>query len=585
MLKKIYALIISVLFLSIIIAGWASFKQLNDYNNNANQTRLHSVINFVSGKIKENRSYTEINASVKAIFDTASNHVRITVIDFSGKVIYDNEADASKLDNHFYRTEVYQAFKSKSSGFAIRKSDTLKKEIFYLAEYRNETGLIIRAAVPLTEYSQIINMMRIQILVIFAVTFTILALTGIFVINIVSRPLKRLEKASLDIAKGNYSTRIGRIDANGADITKVSSAFNKMAEQLDKTIKELDEKNIQLDTILNMVSNPIIATDKDLFVTFMNKAANDEFIETHSTISPLNSFISVVRNNEAEQFIKKAINEENRSQSQIGIDTRNGKKVFKITASPMLSQKGAIVTFQDITQTEKLQQMRTEFVENVTHELRTPLTSIRGFIETLRNGASRDPLVCDRFLEIIDVEAERLHKLISDILSLSEIEEMKENTDSEVFDMNPLIDEIIVLIDDEAASKKVSIITEEIEGAVQKPFLVKANRNRIKQVLINLVENAVKYNIENGKVYIKIGRNEKDEVVLKVEDTGYGIPKEHLPRIFERFYRVDKSRSKDLGGTGLGLSIVKHIAMLYGGSASAESTIGKGSVFTVIMKI
>lgn len=585
MLKKIYVLIISILFIGIIITGWLSFKQLNKYNNSANQTRLHSVINYITGEIKQDRSNIEIAGSVRNIFDSSNTHIRFTIIDFTGKVLYDNETDATKLDNHFYRTEVYQAFKSKSSGYAIRRSETLKKEIYYLAEYKSEIGLILRASLPLTEYSLIINMMRIQILIILAITFTLLAIIGIFIIKRVTRPLIELEKASLDMTNGNYGTRIGIMKKNAADITKVSIAFNKMAEQLEATIKNLDEKNVQLDTILNMVSNPIIAINKDLFITFMNKAASEEFIEAHSPLPAENSFISIVRNNEAEKFIKIAVNEEKISQSLIEIATRKGKKVFRIIASPILSHKGAIITFQDITQTEKLQQMRTEFVENVTHELRTPLTSIRGFIDTLRNGASKDPSACDRFLEIIDVEAERLHKLISDILSLSEIEDMKENSDLEVFDLNSLIDEIVVLLDDEASNNKVSIIAGAGEDFDQKPFMVKANRSRIKQILINLVENAIKYNVDNGKVYITASRNDMDEVVLKVKDTGYGISKEHLPRIFERFYRVDKSRSKDLGGTGLGLSIVKHIAMLYSGSVSVESVIGQGTEFTVILKI
>jgi two-component system phosphate regulon sensor histidine kinase PhoR len=161
---------------------------------------------------------------------------------------------------------------------------------------------------------------------------------------------------------------------------------------------------------------------------------------------------------------------------------------------------------------------------------------------------------------------------------------MKQDSDASVFDLNPLFDEVMVLLDDEAVAKHVTMITSEGEE-ISEPFMVKANRYRIKQILINLIENAIKYNVDNGKVYISAERSSTDEVVLKVRDTGYGIAKEHLPRIFERFYRVDKSRSKELGGTGLGLSIVKHIAMLYGGNASAESTVGQGSEFTVTLKI
>jgi len=225
--------------------------------------------------------------------------------------------------------------------------------------------------------------------------------------------------------------------------------------------------------------------------------------------------------------------------------------------------------------------MRSDFVANVTHELRTPLTSIRGFIDTLRNGAINKPEVADRFLEIIDIEADRLHKLISDILILSEIEDLPQDRDFETFNLYELIDDITVLLDESASENKVSIIAD-TDGP---PLLVQANRFRIKQILINLTDNAIKYNYPGGKVFISAQRLPNSQVRLTVRDTGPGILREHQERVFERFYRVDTSRSRELGGTGLGLSIVKHIAQLYGGTARVVSEPGQGATFIVDLMI
>lgn len=586
MLKRIYALIALILLASVFLTGWIAFKELNDFNKNTNRSRLHSAINYISSEIKSKNSYPEITKSVKEIFSDSQNTIRYTIIDFTGKVIYDNEVDYKNMDNHFFRSEVYNAFKTQSTAYSIRNSDTLKTEIFYLAEYKGDIELIVRASISMADYSKSIGYISVQFVFILGITFLLLSIIAILIANLVTRPLIRLRRAALAMSVGDYGVRVEDINDKSTEVAKVSLAFNSMAEQLQTVFYDLEEKNIQLNSVLDSVGNPVLAVDNDMSVTFINQIARDEFVDPSFPKTGIYPFISIVRNNSAEQMVKKVLIDEVQANSNIEIKTQKGKKLFKVLTSPIISQKGkgAIVTFQDITQLDLLQQMRSEFVANVTHELRTPLTSIRGFVDTLRNGAIRNPEVSERFLEIIDVEAERLHKLISDILILSEIEDVKQDPDITNFDLNALIDEVIVLLDDEASSKKVSLITA-IEGEFTQAFPVNANSNRIKQILINLIENAIKYNVDNGKVFISANRNSKDEVEIIVRDTGNGIPGEHIDRVFERFYRVDKGRSKQLGGTGLGLSIVKHIAMLYNGNAKVESEIGEGSTFTVTLKI
>jgi len=229
----------------------------------------------------------------------------------------------------------------------------------------------------------------------------------------------------------------------------------------------------------------------------------------------------------------------------------------------------------------QLEEMRAEFVANVSHELKTPLTSIRGFIDTLRNTKIDDMAVAERFLEIIDIEAERLHQLINDILQLSEIETTgKGDEETTVFNLEILVEDVVSELKDTASHKNTSIMVETPENL---PVL--ADPYRIRQILVNLLDNAIKYGKEDGQVRVLLKREPDRFVSIEVTDDGDGIGTEHLERVFERFYRVDKSRSREVGGTGLGLSIVKHIAQLYEGSVSVKSRQGAGATFTVHLKI
>lgn len=259
--------------------------------------------------------------------------------------------------------------------------------------------------------------------------------------------------------------------------------------------------------------------------------------------------------------------------------------IFKVSVTPLYPRNnkdtvaGVIVALQDVTNIIKLEKMRTEFVSNVTHELKTPLTSIRGFVETLRAGAINDKEVAEQFLDIIDIEADRLSTLINDILQLSEIESMKEDVNLNDYHLRTLFLDILPVLE-KAAEQKNVIIHENIDDTIY----VRVNPNRIKQLLMNLVDNAIKYNKDNGQIWVDAYR-ENETLILKVKDNGIGIPTEHHKRIFERFYRVDKGRSRNLGGTGLGLSIIKHIVNLYNGNIKMTSNPGEGTEFIISMPL
>jgi len=475
MIKRLQIFLVLIVLLSISTTGIFCIYFLNQYSDKTNGFLLASASELFVREIKTGTSYQEASEVCQAVFSEDSASLRITVITVDGEVIYDNQQDASKMENHADRAEVKSAISSAGTATQKRHSDTLGVDMLYLATYYSDLNQIVRTSVPLVFYQAGVHQLQVTFVSVMIGTLILLAGVSYIFTKRLTRPLFELRNAAESMAAANYSVRV-RADVHTKDeIGALSSAFNSMAEQLEKEVRELEEKNLRL---------------------------------------------------------------------------------------------------------AELQDMRAEFVANVSHELKTPLTSIRGFVDTLRHGHIEDAAVQGRFLEIIDIEAERLHQLISDILHLSEIEGMESDLELQKFDLSALLDDVATLLDDKATERQVSIIVEDCESL---PVL--ASQYRIKQILINLVDNAIKYNKKGGRVYIRATREPDRVIAIRVKDTGEGISPEHMARVFERFYRVDKSHSREMGGTGLGLSIVKHIAQLYDGTAAVESEEGVGSKFTVRLRI
>jgi len=473
MLKRLQIFLITIVLLSITMTGAFCAYFLSKYSDRMNEQLLASAADLFAQEMQKGATYEEASESCTGVFSEESLNLRITIVDEEGVVLFDNQEDALTMENHSDRTEIKEAISSGDTATKKRHSETINVDMLYLAKYYKDLGYVVRTSLPLVAYQSGLRQLEI--------TFGIILLGAIFLLSTVSyfytrrltRPLFELRNAAESMANSNYSVRVG--EQRKDEIGALARSFNSMAEQLEKEVRELEEKNIKL---------------------------------------------------------------------------------------------------------AEMQEMRSEFVANVSHELKTPLTSIRGFVDTLRNGNITDPKVQERFLEIIDIETERLHQLISDILQLSEIEGMENDMELQKFDLSAVLDDVATLLDEKASEKKIAIVVEECEKL---PVL--ASKYRIKQILINLVDNAIKYNKVGGKVYICAYREPDKIIAIRVRDTGEGIPQDHMSRVFERFYRVDKSHSREMGGTGLGLSIVKHIAQLYDGSATVESTLGLGSTFIVRLRI
>lgn len=495
---------------------------------------------------------------------------RITVIDRSGAVLADSDAVAGEMENHLTRPEVQQALQT-GQGADLRFSETVRHTFLYVATATPDGSRIVRLAILMDELRRTENAILLWTALSCVLGLVVAVLLSIPLGSHFIAPIARLRKATRAIADGEYDHRA---PAEADEIGLLAQDFNGMAAQLQRVIEHERLQNAQLDSILQSTPAGIIAIDQAGGILLINREAQRIFAlhQLPPLHAPLNDW---VRRPEVAQMMHETLSQGRPDSREYEI----GEKALALYTAPIFTQEGApatgaVLVCEDITALKKLEQMRTEFVSNVTHELKTPLTSIRGTIETLRTIRPMDEQLQDEMLEIMDLQSERLQALIDDLLSLAEIEHDKE-IGEETCDLGEQASQAVSLLRSQAESREVSLsLTLDGQATVQAPA------GRIRRMVINLVDNAIKYNREGGSVKVQVGPL-GNRARLIVSDTGIGIAPEHQSRIFERFYRVDKGRSREMGGTGLGLSIVKHLVSLYGGDIYFNSIQGEGTTFTV----
>lgn len=392
------------------------------------------------------------------------------------------------------------------------------------------------------------------------------------------RYLEEFIYVSKKISNKEFHSRLN-ISAKG-ELGELAKNFNEMIEIMDSTISEVEYSHLQMTSILKSISHGILAIDIDGNIMLINEEAKRMLkCNSEKQIEGLN--VNVLINEE--KLLKEIVSFKGSKQNKSKELKINDDLVYKISLDPIYLQDvkniiiGSIVNIEDITEKVRLENMRSDFVANVSHELKTPLTSISGFVETLKLNEDIDPQTRNRFLGIIESESNRLKRLIEDILLLSFIEN-QENSLVDSVNIYEVFIEIYDMTSYIAKSKNIKLTYEFSDKSIK----VCSNRDYIKQVFLNLIDNAIKYTPENKEVHVNVSSSEGN-ICISVKDTGVGIPEEDIERIFERFYRVDKARSRDVGGTGLGLAIIKHIVKSLGGNISVKSELGKGSEFIVII--
>lgn len=579
--RILFYFIVLIIFTSSLI-GWLSLHLFENYYKNEISEQLKKTGHIVNEELKT-APLTLYHDKIERFSKMAD--VRITLIDMQGKVLYDTKSDPLRMENHRNRPEVSSAIRGKEDS-SIRFSETVGSDLMYHAiPIRNpDFKGVLRLAIPLDEIAAMKENTRRFI----AISILVGGIIGILVMmkisSAITQPISEFMVAAEEIAKGNFEKiKSLRIED---EFERLSQAFENMAFQLEDQMTQLKEHGLKLQSILSSMREGIIAVDQQYNIMLINPVSLNLFeSEVDDVIGK--PILEVVRNQQIYKIVQNALKHDEYHVKEIKIFGRK-EKILRVYVNPIFNYTheaqmiGTLLVIEDITNIKRLENLRTEFVSNVTHELKTPLTSIRGFVDTLQNGAVEDPVISKRFLEIIDIESQRLQRLIEDILLLSEIEVKETNQDVniEIFNVVSIIEEVTQILGQKIVEKEISFNIDVKKGLPD----IEMNRDRMKQILINLLDNAVKYTPNGRSVFLRCDFD-STHLIVEVQDTGVGIAEEALPRIFERFYRVDRARSRKLGGTGLGLSIVKHIVMLYHGSIEVKSQLQKGTTFTVKLPI
>ncbi len=588
MQKKIFITFTILLVVGIILAGLLtlSFVRTTYEENIENRliTNAQLINQFVTDQISES-DFEKVDFSNYSKEYSRLINTRVSFIDVNGTVIGDSAvSDLRSLENHLNRPEIQEALDGKI-GINKRNSSTLNVNYLYIAVpliVEDKMYGVTRVALPLYELNQL-NYKLLQNYIVAALCGLVVStILGYKYANSVTRPIIKITDTAKKIANGKLNDRV---HINSSDeIGELADTFNFMAEKLDMTITEIHDKNTKLQSTLASMNEALFAVDKTYKIILINPVAMTLFnIEEENVYGK--HILEVVRNNKLHNLFKDILENNNLGETEVTIDYPVVKTLRVFTNFIRLEMDpnriiGVMALIQDITEVRRLENMRSDFVANVSHELKTPLTSITGFIETLKNGSIENEMVRNRFLDIIEIETERLTRLIDDLLSLSAIESNSIFSKRDTIETHEILSEVGVIVEGLIEQKRMEFIVE-IESSLPN---IKGNKDWFKQMLLNLVENALKYTPEEGTVKVLVYKR-YDNIFISVKDKGIGIPKEDIPRLFERFYRVDKARSRKVGGTGLGLAIVKHIVISFKGEIKVNSEVGKGSEFIVRIPI
>ncbi|MEH7545081.1 MULTISPECIES: two-component system histidine kinase PnpS [Bacillaceae] len=411
----------------------------------------------------------------------------------------------------------------------------------------------------------------------FGTAIIVTVILGIRITTRYTKPIKEATEVAIELAHGNYRARttVNRLNDTGM----LGSSINMLAENLQELTKVRDMQQDRLSALIENMGAGLILIDSRGYINLINKGYIDIFHINPSEY--LNKqYYEVVEYEEICQLIAEVFRTEQKVSKQLHLPLQIERKYFIVYGVPIIGAnnvwKGVLLVFHDISEIKKLEQMRKDFVANVSHELKTPVTSIKGFTETLLDGAMNNKETLQSFLSIILKESDRLQSLIQDLLELSKIEQQGFQLNIQSIDLYSLLQDVLKLLEGKANTKKIQF---EFHCKLNQ-VRIKGDLDRLKQVFINLINNAITYTPADGVVSINL-LDSDDKVRISVKDTGVGIRKEDIPRIFERFYRVDRARSRNSGGTGLGLAIVKHLMEAHHGSISVKSKLGKGSEFII----
>ncbi|MBU0650443.1 HAMP domain-containing protein, partial [bacterium] len=491
----------------------------------------------------------------------------ITVIDLNGNVLADSEEDPKNMENHKLRNEVIMALSGKP-GIELRFSATVQKQMLYVAiPIKIDQGItgVLRLSLFIKDIDDFLWEMKKQILLILIIVIIIALLASAFFSKSISMPISKLVSGANSISQGNFNVKV--LLENKDELGELANSFNNMADKIKELFSEVNLKNEELNSIINSIKEGFLVLDKNGKILLYN-----ESFKKLSNVSDLviekDFFWNIIRDVEFGDLIKELL--DNNQNCIKEVDLFDKRILCSVTF--LSNREELVILLYDLTETYEYKQRKRDFVSNISHELRTPLTAIKGFVETMEDEVNDQG---KKYINIVKRNVDRLINIVEDLIVISKFDQNEVRLELEETKIDELIDSVILLFEHKAKEKDVKLNLK----VKTKDTVVEIDRYRMEQVFVNLIDNALKYT-DKGEVNILIDRKD-GKLIIEIKDTGIGIPQNEISKIFERFYVVDKSRSRKLGGTGLGLSIVRKIIELHGGRIRVESEAGKGSSFFV----
>ncbi len=587
LLFQLFPSFLIITFASLAVVTWYILATLHNFFVEQTREDLLARARLVKHYIATQTASTEISAIHRICREAGERSgTRLTIIRPTGEVIGDTQKNPHGLDNHAKRTEVAAAIQS-GQGSAIRYSNTLQKKMMYVAiplEKNNQVKLIIRAAIPLSSIYNALATVKTQILAVGMIVALVVVVVSFLISRKIVRPVQEMKKGADRFAAGELDRKLALPDT--LELAGLAAALNDMATKLDQNIKTIKRQKNEIETVFGSMTEAVIAIDKKEKILRINHAA-EYFLGYRETEVQGKYLYEIIRNHDFTRFAEAAANTATTAQTTEGdivFEINDQNYIVNTQSAPLIDESqqriGTLLVLNDVTRIRRLENMRKEFAANVSHEIKTPLTAIQGFTEELlAEPALAENKVARRYLDIIVKNARRLSAIVEDVLRLSNIEHGNKQKDFhfENTKLAAVIDSAMNICKPEATQRGMRITAD-----CDPTLIACLDFSLMEQALVNLLGNALKYSPDKSEIHISAAAT-GEEIRIQIRDSGIGIDKKHIPRLFERFYRVDKNRSRKLGGTGLGLAIVKHVVQIHEGKITVDSTPGQGSVFTVTL--
>lgn len=598
---QIFPANILTVLIAIVAVSWYGTTSFSEFYLQKTESDLEARANLLAANIADLLPEMRIPELRDYCIDAGrASGTRITVITGDGTVIADSNESPEVMDNHSLRPEIHKAF-SGQLGSSRRYSKTLDENLIYVAiplsneSYRltgkknsNEVMAVLRTSVSVATLDRTMSQITLRIVLGALLVMVLAGVITLLISRNVSRPLEQMTRSAEQFSRGDFGGRMLSVSKKSAsfEVVTLAASMDRMAAQLDEKIQAIVTHRNQLETVFSSMVEAVIAVDAEEKIISINSAAACLFdVEMQEAVGKLVQ--QVVRNISLQQQITSTLESSVSQEDEIILQDEGGERFLQTNIVPLSNgmgeNVGGLLVINDVTRIRRLENVRKDFVANVSHELRTPITSIKGYVETLLDGAMDIREDTEKFLQIVLRQSERLTSIIDDLLLLSRIEEGTRMGDESLVlkPLLPVIDAAVQTCQLKADEAGVTLKVECPEN-----LAVYMNDTLLEQALVNLLVNGIAYTPKGGHVKVQglyDSRHPENGVRVLVQDSGCGIAREHLDRLFERFYRIDKARSRDHGGTGLGLAIVKHIAQTHNGRVEVASVLGKGSEFTLIL--